>query len=136
MRLKLEDSGQALSVQELNEFQEKFHAELPTAFRQFYLKHNGGDLSDSNGENDFLLGGFTPIKYGEAPIETVYRNLTDSLPSLKNMIPFAYDYGGNSFLLSVKAEDFGNIYLYLMDEEDLAFVCESFEAFMAELTAQ
>ncbi|WP_434563250.1 SMI1/KNR4 family protein [Pseudomonas sp. D2-30] len=136
MRLTLEESEHALSVQELNEFQEKFNVELPTAFRQFYLKHNGGDLAESNSENDFLLGGFTPIKYGQAPIETVYRDLTDDVPSLKQMIPFAYDHGGNSFLLSVKEADFGNIYLYLMDEEDLAFVCESFEEFLAELTGQ
>ncbi|UVM50344.1 SMI1/KNR4 family protein [Pseudomonas sp. B21-015] len=135
MRLTLEGSERALSVQELNEFQEKFNVELPTVFREFYLKHNGGDLSESSSENDFLLGGFTPIKYGQASIETVYRD-SDDVPSLKQMIPFAYDHGGNSFLLSVKEADFGNIYLYLMDEEDLAFVCESFEEFLAELTGQ
>jgi cell wall assembly regulator SMI1 len=134
MRLKLEDSKQALSVQELNEFQEIFHVQLPTAFRQFYLKHNGGDLSDSNDDNDFFLGGFTPIKYGDAPVETIYRDLTDDIPSLKQMIPFAYDRVGNSFLLSVKENDFGYIYIYLMDEEELAFVCESIEEFMSELT--
>ncbi|MGN8274943.1 SMI1/KNR4 family protein [Pseudomonas sp. SMN5] len=136
MRLTLEDSENALSVQELNEFQEKFNVELPTAFRNFYLKHNGGNLSESNSENEFLLGGFTPIKYGEAPIEIVYRDLTDDVPSLKAMIPFAYDQGGNPFLLSVKRDDFGSVYLYLMDEEDLAFVCESFEEFLTELTSQ
>ncbi|MEN4945756.1 MULTISPECIES: SMI1/KNR4 family protein [Pseudomonas] len=54
MRLKLEDSQQSLSVRELNEFQEIFRAQLPAAFRQFYLKHNGGDLSDSNDDNDFF----------------------------------------------------------------------------------
>jgi len=136
MRLTLEESEQALSVQELNEFQEKFNVQLPTAFREFYLKHNGGDLSESCSENEFLLGGFTPIKYGNAPIEVVYRDLVDDIPSLKGMIPFAYDQGGNSFLLSLKEDDFENIYLYLMDEEDLAFVCESFEEFLAELTSQ
>ncbi|MBT2342158.1 MULTISPECIES: SMI1/KNR4 family protein [Pseudomonas] len=136
MRLILEDSEHTISVQELNEFQEKFNVELPTAFRNFYLRHNGGNLSESSSENEFLLGGFTPIKYGEAPIETVYRDLTDDVPSLKGMIPFAYDQGGNSFLLSVKTDDFGNVYLYLMDEEDLAFVCESFEEFLTELTNQ
>lgn len=50
------------------------------------------------------------------------------------MIPFAYDRVDNSFLLSVKEDNFGYIYLYLMDEEELALVCESFEEFMTELT--
>ncbi|MBN6151536.1 SMI1/KNR4 family protein [Xanthomonas sp. AmX2] len=134
MKLILEDSGQALSVQELIEFQDGFGAQLPEAFRQFYLAHNGGDLSDSNGDNDFLLGGFTPIKYGVAPVEVVYRNLVDSLPSLEGLVPFAYDCVGNSYLLSLRNDDYGKIYLYLMDEDELAFVCESFEEFMAELT--
>lgn len=133
MKLILEDSEQALSVQELIEFQDGFGAQLPVAFRQFYLEHNGGDLSDSNGDNDFLLGGFTPIKYGVAPVEVVYRDLVDSLPSLEGLIPFAYDYGGNSYLLSLRNDDYGKIYLYLMDEDELAFVCTSFEEFMAEL---
>ncbi|WP_268945978.1 SMI1/KNR4 family protein [Pseudomonas gessardii] len=53
-RLKLEDSKQALSVQELNEFQELFRVQLPTAFRAFYLKHNGGDFFDNNNDNDFF----------------------------------------------------------------------------------
>jgi hypothetical protein len=134
MRLILEESAQALSVQELNEFQETFNVALPTVFRDFYLEHNGGDLSEGNSDNEFLLGGFTPIKYGEAPIEVVYRDLIDDVPSLKGMIPFAYDQGGNAFLLSLKDDDFENIYLYLMDEEDLVFVCESFEELLAELT--
>jgi cell wall assembly regulator SMI1 len=134
MQLILEESGQALSVQELDEFQERFDAQLPAAFRQFYLQHNGGDLSEDNGHNDLLLGGFTPIKYGIAPIETVYRDLTDSLPSLQGMIPFVYDDGGHSFLLSLKKDDYGKIYLYLMDEEELALVCECFDDFTAELT--
>jgi len=133
MKLILEDSEQALSVQELIEFQDGFGAQLPVAFRQFYLEHNGGDLSDSNGDNDFLLGGFTPIKYGVAPVEVVYRDLVDSLPSLEGLIPFAHDYGGNSYLLSLRNDDYGKIYLYLMDEDELAFVCASFEEFMAEL---
>ncbi|MDL5368108.1 SMI1/KNR4 family protein [Xanthomonas sp. NCPPB 2654] len=134
MQLILEDSGQALTMQELDEFQQQFDAQLPAGFRQFYLQHNGGDLSDDHGDNDLLLGGFTPIKYGMAPIETVYRDLTDSVPFLQGMIPFAYDRFGHSFLLSLNKDDYGTIYLYLMDEEELALVSDCFDDFMAELT--
>lgn len=133
MQLILEDSGQALNVQELDEFQQRFDAQLPAGFRQFYLRHNGGNLSEDNGDNDFLLGGFTSIKYGVAPIEIVYRDLIDSVPSLQGMLPFAYDSGGNSFLLSLRKDDNGKIYLYLMDEGELALVCDSFDDFIAEL---
>lgn len=136
MRLTLEESEHALCVQDLNDFERRFSAPLPTAFKEFYLGNNGGYLHEGNIDNNFLLAGFTPIKYGELPIEIVYRDLTDSIPSLKEMIPFAYDHGGNSFLLSLQKVDFGNIYLYLMDEEELAFVCRSFEEFIAELTGE
>lgn len=54
MRLILEDSKQSLSVKELNELQEVFRAQLPSDFRQFHLKHNSGDLSDSNDDNYFF----------------------------------------------------------------------------------
>ncbi|ALI01336.1 SMI1/KNR4 family protein [Pseudomonas sp. FW306-02-F02-AA] len=134
MRLTLEESEHALSVQDLNEFEKKFSVPLPTAFKEFYLRNNGGYLPESKSDNEFLLGGFTPIKHGEVSIEVVHHDLTDDISSLKKMIPFAYDQGGNSFLLSVKDDDYGNIYLFLMDEKELAFVCSSFEEFIAELT--
>ncbi|WP_369943927.1 SMI1/KNR4 family protein [Xanthomonas medicagonis] len=134
MRLILEDAEQSLTEQELDEFQQRFDARLPAGFRRFYLRHNGGDLSEDNGGNDVLLRGFTPIKYGVAPIERVYRDLIDSVPSLQGMLPFAYDEGGNSFLLSLREDDHGSIYLYLMVEAELAWVCDSFDEFIADLT--
>lgn len=133
MRLILEESEHALSVQELGEFEERFRTTLPTEFKEFYLRSNGGNLSENKRDNEFLLSGFTPIKYGEIPIEIVYSDLIDNIPSLKEMIPFAYDQGGNSFVLSVQDDDYGSIHLYLMDEKELAFVCGSFEEFIAEL---
>jgi len=133
MRLILEESEHALSVQELDEFEKIFSAALPAGFKEFYLRSNGGNLPENKRDNEFLLGGFTPIKYGEAPIEVVYSDLIDDIPSLKGMIPFAYDQGGNSFVLSVKGDDCGSIHIFLMDEKELAFVCGSFEEFIAEL---
>lgn len=47
-------------------------------------------------------GRFYTYKYGDAPVKTIYKDLTDDIPSLKQMIRFAYVRVGNSFLLSVK----------------------------------
>ncbi|KDN10139.1 hypothetical protein GAPWKB30_1247 [Gilliamella apicola] len=49
------------------------------------------------------------------------------------MIPFAYDEGGNCFLLSLKNENYGEIYIWLMDEKELVLVSESFDSFINKL---
>ncbi|EAN5126954.1 SMI1/KNR4 family protein, partial [Salmonella enterica] len=54
--------------------------------------------------------------------------------NLKKMVPFAYDEGGNCFLLSLRDKDYGKVYIWLMDEKELAFVSESFDEFINELS--
>lgn len=81
-----------------------------------------------------MLGGFNPIKYGDLPIEQLYRDLLGSFAELRNMVPFAYDDGGNCFLLSLKPDDSsGKIFIFLMDEKTLEFVADSFAEFVEEL---
>ncbi|WP_234013371.1 SMI1/KNR4 family protein [Cronobacter dublinensis] len=51
----------------------------------------------------------------------------------KEFIPFAYDNGGNPFFLSLKASDYGHIYLYAQDGDALFEVAESFDDFIRAL---
>lgn len=81
-----------------------------------------------------MLGGFNPLKYGDLPIERLFGDLTESFGELRNMVPFAYDEGGNSFLLSIKQDDsLGKIFVFLMDEKELEFIADSFSEFIGEL---
>lgn len=107
---------------------------LPAQFKNFYLVNNGGYLPEDNSDNPFLLGGFIAIKYGRVPIEKTYERLINGFPELKEMIPFAYDDGGNCFLLSLKDNDYGKVYIWLMDEKELGFVSQSFDEFINALS--
>ncbi|EDA2188095.1 SMI1/KNR4 family protein, partial [Salmonella enterica subsp. enterica serovar Montevideo] len=71
---------------------------------------------------------------GDLPIENIYSDLIDVFSNLKKMVPFAYDEGGNCFLLSLRDKDYGKVYIWLMDEKELAFVSESFDEFINELS--
>lgn len=133
MSIILEESQKKLSPEELAAFEQQYNVSLPEDFVQFYLNYNGGYLPESDEDNPYLLGGFLPIKYGRVPIEEHYKDLTESFPELKGLIPFAYDDGGNLFLLSSKESDFGKVYIWLMDETELDFVSNSFSSFLNEL---
>ncbi|WP_129544207.1 SMI1/KNR4 family protein [Serratia sp. 1D1416] len=133
----LSDSEKTLSVEEMDSFNALFNNDLPDSFKDFFLKNNGGYPIDNEEGNIFMLGGFNPIKYGDLPIEVIYQDLTESFAELKDMVPFAYDEGGNSFLLSLKKEDdsFGRVFVFLMDEKELEEVADSFSDFIGELFA-
>lgn len=81
-----------------------------------------------------MLGGFNPVKYGNLPIEQLYRDLVESFGELSNMVPFAYDDGGNSFLLSLKSDDsLGKVFVFFMDDKEVALVSGTFSEFLEEL---
>lgn len=134
MQLVLEESEKKLSSDELNEFNRTFGGKIPLSFISFYMNFNGGYPPDNGESNYFLLGGFNPIKHGDLPIEDVYSDLIDDFPDFKNMIPFAYDEGGNCFLLSLGDDDYENIYIWLMDEKELEFISDTFEHFIEKLS--
>ncbi|ELY2857458.1 SMI1/KNR4 family protein [Cronobacter dublinensis] len=127
------DSEIGLTQDDFAEVEKKFNWTLPTTFKEFYLHHNGGELTDEYADNDFLLSGFIPFKYGSASIERTYKDLVDDFPALKEFVPFADDQGGNCFLISMRKKDYGKVYIWLMDEKELAFVIDSFDALINEL---
>ncbi|EEJ7234992.1 SMI1/KNR4 family protein [Salmonella enterica subsp. salamae] len=134
MRLMIEESEKKLTQDEFSEFERYFSKKFPDSFRNFYLENNGGYLSESAYPSPLLFSGFISIKYGKVPIEKTYQDLIDDFLELKDMVPFADDEGGNCFLLSLRDKDYGQIYIWLMDEKELAFVSESFDEFMNELS--
>ncbi|WNY83071.1 SMI1/KNR4 family protein [Cronobacter dublinensis] len=127
------DSEIGLTQEDFAEVEKKFNWKLPATFKKFYLHHNGGGLTDEYADNEFLLSGFIPFKYGSASIERTYKDLVDDFPTLKEFVPFADDQGGNCFLISMRKKDYGEVYIWLMDEKELAFVIESFDALINEI---
>jgi len=130
----LSDSEKNLTLDDMKKFNEFYNNKLPESFQDFYLKNNGGFPLNYEDGNIFTLGGFTPVKYGKRPIEKVYQDLVEAFDQLRDMLPFAYDYGGNDFLLSLKANNsFGKIFVFLMDKKEIEFISDSFTEFLEEL---
>ncbi|MBF7144346.1 MULTISPECIES: SMI1/KNR4 family protein [Pseudomonas] len=132
MLINLKNSQPGLVIVDVNNLEEILKVKFPNDLVSFYLAQNGGDLEE-NEPNSLLLSGFVPIKYGEIPVELAYEELISDFPHLSGKIPFAFDEGGNYFLLETVGPDKGKIELWIMDTEELLSVAESFLEFLEEL---
>lgn len=81
----------------------------------------------------FRINGFNSTKFGRLPIEKLMQGYADQNNELKGYVPLAYDGGGNSFMLILKKESAGVVYLWIQDEMRLERVCSSFEGFISSL---
>lgn len=134
MPLALHNGEEPINNNEFDEFATAIGSTPPEHFKIFYIENNGGVLDDSNTEsNIFLLNSFLSIKYGEATIESTYKQLINGEPDLVKLIPFAYDDCGNLFVISTREKDYGKIYLWLTDEKELDLLSNSFEIFLADI---
>ncbi|KQQ49283.1 hypothetical protein ASF84_23575 [Pseudomonas sp. Leaf127] len=127
------ESAPSLSAADINRFEQALDVGFPQAFRDFYLATNGGYIDDALNGNDLLLAGFVPIKHGRVPMEQAYRELVEDAPALAGKMPFAFDEGGNYFLLSLDGPDHGKIGLWIMDTEHYHEVAHDFSAFLDRL---
>ncbi|MCF5268754.1 SMI1/KNR4 family protein, partial [Pseudomonas syringae] len=69
------------------------------------------------------------IKGGNPRVEAAYLDFVENDESFTGLIPFAFDEGGNSYLLSLRPDDYGNIYLRLQEEDEMQKVFDDFESF-------
>ncbi|KLT66313.1 SMI1/KNR4 family protein [Pedobacter sp. BMA] len=130
--MQFEQSEKQVTQEELNNFEENFQVSLPDDFRQHYLNYNGGypryDYIKGL-KNIFTINGFDSIKYGTLPIEQIIADHKKSGITFEKKIPFAYDNGGNVFLIS---ED-GAIYILeseFLKDKNYILVSESFTDFL------
>lgn len=130
--MQFEQSEKQVTQEELNNFEENFQVSLPDDFRQHYLNYNGGypPYDYVKGlKNIFTINGFDSIKYGTLPIEQIIADHKKSGITFEKKIPFAYDNGGNVFLIS---ED-GAIYILeseFLKDKNYILVSESFTDFL------
>lgn len=133
MSLVLDESEKNVSLDDIRNFETSNKIALPKDFIDFYLRNNGGYLPEENEPNPFLLGGFFSFSHGKHPIEKRYKELLEDWPNLLGMIPFAYDDGGNLFLISTVSESYGEVKIWLIDENELDKVSASFSSFINKL---
>lgn len=135
---------QLLTDNDLAFFESFFCKEIPLSFKNFYKKNNGGFLSEEDMEAGVWglpVNGFYSIKYGEKTIEKMVNNYGDLIPcddgnggwKKFTFIPFSYDNGGNPIFVSLRESDYGCVYIYAPDGDNLFKISNSFEEFISRL---
>lgn len=133
-----------LTDAELFEFERKFRREIPPSFKSHYKADNGGFPSEEDVEADkwgLPVNGFNPIKYGKLTIEKLVDDIGKINPADKrfgsweklSFVPFAFDAGGNTIFLSLRDNDYGNVYIYAPDGGNIKNISSSFEDFRSRL---
>lgn len=92
---------------------------FPKDIREHYLTYNGGEPEKyvlRNGEDEYIVNGFIPIKYnlakGATNLEFVLEILRKDNILPEWLIPFADDSGGNFYCFSIRKSDEGSIYYW------------------------
>ncbi|MDD1980303.1 SMI1/KNR4 family protein [Pseudomonas asiatica] len=135
--LDLEGSESSIDVGDFSEIETLANGKLPILFKEIYLRNNGGFPGITEVEGDeyvFSINGFNSVKFGELPIEKLMQEYNAQDKALHGYVPFAYDDGGNSFMLSLREEDAGTVYLLIQDGLQMERVCASFDDFVNSLS--
>jgi hypothetical protein len=126
---------------------------LPSSYRTFILKYNGGvPINDTfYFKNDLSRGALIQIFLGVTPEKNA--NLLKHLQTYQGripnaMFPIAYDPGGNLILLAVKGPDRGKIFFWDHENEvdsdldevprysNLTLIADSFNEFLSILKSE
>lgn len=149
MKIKLDHPG-TLPEYILKVLERYWEFSLPKEYRNFLLKHNGGEPSfdcfnfknDKNDGSDvrFFLGIY-PDQHND--LLNHIKTYKERLP--KNIFPIAYDSCGNLICISVMEPDRGKIYFWdhereadsaqgeVPDYSNLTLMSDSFDEFIASL---
>lgn len=134
--MEFEQTEQQLTTAELAAFEQQFNIKLPMAFKEHYLKHNGGypPYEYVKGiANVLTINGFYPIKYGRLPVEKIIADYGKNGIVFDGKIPFAYDNGGNMYLISLEADTYGHIFIIeteFLEDKNYTLVSKSFTDFL------
>jgi cell wall assembly regulator SMI1 len=148
------NTEQAVSDADLDSVEQAIKHKLPKAFREHYLRFNGGTPSlntfpGKDGWEESVVSQFVPVGFC-ARNKNLHRTLLDGLYEFMrqrnvvppNLLPFANDHGGNFFCLDLKT---GAVYFFATDAFDPDLTAEanhraaqrrlagSFEEFLAGL---
>lgn len=128
---------------DLRELEDKYDFKFPDAIRQFYLQYNGGQLERYCyiiQDDTYIFSGFYSIKYGSATLnDKMELNYVDEWWP-KELIPFGYDGGGNSFCFHKTSGKIYYVYEDTYDDDDgnvpIEYVASDFLSFINNMVAE
>ena len=132
--LVLTDSDPAISSEDFLQFEEILGKKLPEAMKDFYLKYNGGQPQVWGVHDNRHLFPFNSFD----SLEEMKKSLTwfddEVVPAgfkATDLLHFAYDPGSGNYALSLRAEDYGKVYFYVLEETaEIYGQWTSFEEFL------
>ncbi|EIG26831.1 SMI1/KNR4 family protein [Streptococcus parasanguinis F0449] len=132
--LVLTDTDPAISSEDFLQFEEILGKKLPKSMMDFYLKHNGGQPLVMGVHDEHHLFPFNSFD----SLEEMRKSLTwyddEAVPAgfrATDLLHFAYDPGSGNYALSLREEDYGMVYFYVLEETaELYGQWPSFEFFL------
>ena len=132
--LVLTDTDPAISSEDFLHFEEILGKKLPEAMKDLYLKYNGGQPQVRGVHDDRHLFPFNSFD----SLEEIKKSLTwfddEVVPEgfkATDLLHFAYDPGSGNYALSLRAEDYGKVYFYVLEEKaEIYGLWASFEEFL------
>ena len=132
--LVLTDTDPAVSREDLLQFEEFLGKKLPEAMKDFYLKYNGGQPQVRGVHDDYHLFPFNSFDSLEEMRKSMKWFDDEAVPAgfrATDLLHFAYDPGSGNYALSLRAEDYGKVYFYVLEEKaELYGQWPSFEDFL------
>ena len=132
--LVLTDTDPAISSEDFLQFEEILGKKLPKSMMDFYLKHNGGQPQVMGVHDEHHLFPFNSFD----SLQEMRKSLTwyddEAVPAgfrATDLLHFAYDPGSGNYALSLREEDYGMVYFYVLEETaELYGQWPSFEVFL------
>lgn len=132
--LVLTDTDPAISSEDFLQFEEILGKKLPKSMMDFYLKHNGGQPLVMGVHDEHHLFPFNSFD----SLEEMRKSLTwyddEAVPAgfrATDLLHFTYDPGSGNYALSLREEDYGMVYFYVLEETaELYGQWPSFEVFL------
>ena len=132
--LVLTDTDPAISSEDFLQFEEILGKKLPKSMMDFYLQHIGGQPQVMGVHDEHHLFPFNSFD----SLEEMRKSLTwyddEAVPAgfrATDLLHFAYDPGSGNYALSLREEDYGMVYFYVLEETaELYGQWPSFEVFL------
>ena len=132
--LVLTDTDPAISSEDFLQFEEILGKKLPKSMMDFYLKHNGGQPQVMGVHDEHHLFPFNSFDSLEEMMKSLTWYDDEAVPAgfrATDLLHFAYDPGSGNYALSLREEDYGMVYFYILEETAEVYgQWPSFEVFL------
>ena len=118
--LRATDANEPITREDLLQFEEILGKKLPEAMKDYYLKYNGGQPQVRGVHDDHHLFPFNSFDSLDEMKKSLKWFDDEAIPEgfkATDLLHFAYDPGSGNYVLSLREEDYGKVYFYILEEK-------------------